>query len=99
MENKNWIGFNKGVWQDEINVRDFIQTNYNEYTGDSSFLAGATERTANLMKKLSLFLLLSDSSAAFWILILLQYLHLPAILPVILIKTTRLLLDCRQTVP
>ncbi len=52
MENKNWIGFNKGVWQDEINVRDFIQTNYNEYTGDSSFLAGATERTANLMKKL-----------------------------------------------
>ncbi|MBE6794177.1 MAG: formate C-acetyltransferase [Ruminococcaceae bacterium] len=58
MENKNWIGFNKGVWQDEINVRDFIQTNYNEYTGDSSFLAGATERTANLMKKLeSLFAL------------------------------------------
>ena len=58
MENKNWIGFNKGVWQDEINVRDFIQTNYNEYTGDDSFLAGATERTSNLMKKLqSLFAL------------------------------------------
>ncbi len=50
MEHKNWTGFNKGVWQDEINVRDFIQTNYKEYTGDESFLAGATERTNHLMK-------------------------------------------------
>ena len=52
MEHKNWNGFAAGVWQDEINVRDFIQKNYTEYTGDSSFLAGATERTDNLMKKL-----------------------------------------------
>ncbi len=52
MEHKNWSGFNKGAWQDEINVRDFIQTNYTEYCGDSSFLAGATTRTQNLMKKL-----------------------------------------------
>jgi len=51
MESKNWIGFNKGLWQEEINVRDFIQSNYNEYTGDSSFLSGATERTNTLMKK------------------------------------------------
>ncbi|MBQ2687595.1 MAG: formate C-acetyltransferase [Clostridia bacterium] len=51
MESKNWIGFNKGLWQEEINVRDFIQSNYNEYTGDSSFLSGATERTNALMKK------------------------------------------------
>ena len=51
MENKNWIGFNSGVWCDEINVRDFIQTNYKEYTGDDSFLSGATERTNTLMKK------------------------------------------------
>ena len=50
MEHKNWTGFNKGVWQDEINVRDFIQTNYKEYTGDESFLAGATERTSHLMQ-------------------------------------------------
>ena len=50
MEHKNWTGFNKGVWQDEINVRDFIQTNYKEYTGDESFLASATERTNHLMK-------------------------------------------------
>ena len=51
MEHKNWEGFKPGVWQNEINVRDFIQTNYCEYTGDSNFLAGATERTKNLMKK------------------------------------------------
>jgi len=52
MEHKNWNGFTSGVWQDEINVRDFIQKNYKEYEGDSNFLAGATERTQALMKKL-----------------------------------------------
>lgn len=51
MEHKNWNGFKNGVWQDEINVRDFIQINYKEFTGDDSFLAGATERTRKLMKK------------------------------------------------
>jgi formate C-acetyltransferase len=49
MIHENWNGFNSGVWQDEINVRDFIQTNYKEYQGDESFLSGATERTDNLM--------------------------------------------------
>lgn len=52
MKHQNWNGFNPGIWQDEINVRNFIQTNYKEYTGDSSFLAGATERTSNMMKKI-----------------------------------------------
>lgn len=52
MEHKNWNGFKAGVWQDEINVRDFIQKNYTEYTGDSGFLAGATPRTQALMSKL-----------------------------------------------
>ena len=52
MEHKNWNGFKAGVWQDEINVRDFIQKNYTEYTGDSGFLAGATPRTQALMNKL-----------------------------------------------
>ena len=51
MEHKNWAGFISGAWQNEINVRDFIQTNYKEYTGDASFLASATERTSALMKK------------------------------------------------
>lgn len=52
MEHKNWNGFAEGVWQNEINVRDFIQTNYREYRGDGAFLAGATPRTQALMKKL-----------------------------------------------
>ncbi len=51
MEHLNWNGFKGGVWQNEINVRDFIQSNYKEYTGDESFLSGATERTNSLMKK------------------------------------------------
>ena len=51
MKHENWKGFKDGAWQNEINVRDFIQKNYTEYTGDASFLAGATERTENLMKK------------------------------------------------
>ncbi len=58
MEHQNWNGFASGVWQDEINVRDFIQQNYHAYDGDDAFLAGPTERTKNLMKKVeSLFLL------------------------------------------
>ena len=51
MEHQNWTGFNGGAWQNEINVRDFIQQNYKEYTGDSEFLAKATPRTNSLMKK------------------------------------------------
>ncbi len=51
MEHTNWKGFKRGAWQDEINVRDFIQTNYKAYEGDGSFLAGATLRTKNMMKK------------------------------------------------
>ena len=51
MQHENWNGFIGGAWQDEINVRDFIQTNYREYTGDGAFLAGATARTRALMDK------------------------------------------------
>lgn len=51
MEHKNWNGFNSGLWQNEINVRDFIQCNYTEYSGDDKFLSGATKRTDELMKK------------------------------------------------
>ena len=40
-----WRGFVPGIWQQEINVRDFIQKNYTPYTGDESFLAGPTPRT------------------------------------------------------
>ncbi len=51
MKHENWLGFNAGAWQDEINVRDFIQQNYTPYEGNSDFLACATERTNALMKK------------------------------------------------
>ena len=51
MEHKNWFGFNKNLWQDEINVKDFIINNYKEYIGDASFLAKATKRTSSLMEK------------------------------------------------
>ncbi|MBE6760794.1 MAG: formate C-acetyltransferase [Ruminococcaceae bacterium] len=51
MEHKNWNGFIGGNWQNTIDVRDFVQANYTEYSGDDSFLAGATERTTALMKK------------------------------------------------
>ena len=48
MEFKQWNGFKKGDWESEINVRDFIQHNYTPYEGDSSFLAGTTEKTKKL---------------------------------------------------
>ncbi len=48
MKFKEWNNFNEGDWTQEINVRNFIQTNYTPYEGDSSFLANATERTRNL---------------------------------------------------
>jgi len=58
MEHQNWNGFASGVWQDEIDVRDFIQQNYKPYHDDAEFLAGPTDRTRALMKKVeSLFLL------------------------------------------
>jgi formate C-acetyltransferase len=43
-----WDGFEPGFWQKEINVRDFIQQNYEPYEGDGSFLTPATERTERL---------------------------------------------------
>ena len=47
-----WFGFQPGLWQKEINVRDFIQQNYEPYHGDGSFLAPATERTKNIWNRL-----------------------------------------------
>ncbi len=51
MTHANWDGFKAGVWQDSIDVRDFIQTNYREYVGDGGFLAKATQRTTDLMNR------------------------------------------------
>ncbi|MFR7425457.1 MAG: pyruvate formate lyase family protein [Bifidobacterium pullorum] len=49
---KAWDGFEGGHWQDDIDVRDFIQKNYTPYEGDESFLAGATEKTKHLWQYL-----------------------------------------------
>jgi len=43
-----WRAFTGGVWEREINVRDFIQKNYTPYDGDDSFLAGPTTATIAL---------------------------------------------------
>lgn len=43
-----WQGFKDGLWQEEVNVRDFIQANYSEYQGDDSFLVGPTPATTKL---------------------------------------------------
>lgn len=46
-----WNNFNGGNWENEINVRDFIQKNYTPYDGDGAFLAPATARTTALREK------------------------------------------------
>ena len=53
MENNNkaWNSFKEGRWQNIIDVRDFIQTNYIPYEGDDSFLVGATKKTENVWNK------------------------------------------------
>ncbi|MGW4652432.1 formate C-acetyltransferase [Kitasatospora sp. NPDC004289] len=48
-----WAGFKGGLWRDAIDVRDFIQQNYTPYLGDSSFLAGPTERTTAVWKAIT----------------------------------------------
>ena len=50
---KYWNGFIGELWKNEINVRDFIQCNYTPYTGDDSFLEGATENTKKVWNKLT----------------------------------------------
>lgn len=48
IDRKPFVG---GVWQQEINLRDFIQRNYSPYLGDDSFLVEATPNTKRLWKQ------------------------------------------------
>lgn len=48
---KQWVGFQEGKWQREINVRDFILHNVSVYTGDEAFLAPATDNTKKLWQQ------------------------------------------------
>jgi formate C-acetyltransferase len=45
--------FVPGRWQQQIDVRDFVQRNYRPYAGDASFLAGPTERTRAVWDRLA----------------------------------------------
>ena len=47
-----WSNFVGGLWESEINVRDFIQRNYKPYDGDESFLEGPTDATNKLWGRL-----------------------------------------------
>ena len=52
MKKEQWHDFVGGKWENEIDVRDFIQKNYTPYNGDESFLAGPTEATNKLWDEL-----------------------------------------------
>ena len=41
-----WAGFKQGLWQESIDVRDFIQLNYAPYDGDGGFLTGPSQKTS-----------------------------------------------------
>jgi formate C-acetyltransferase len=48
-----WREFEPGLWQKEIDVRNFIQQNYTPYESDESFLAPATDRTKKIWARLN----------------------------------------------
>lgn len=49
---EQWRSFQGTKWQDEVDVRDFIQKNYTPYDGDETFLSDPTEATNALWSKL-----------------------------------------------
>ncbi|MFW5864898.1 MAG: formate C-acetyltransferase [Candidatus Izemoplasmataceae bacterium] len=51
-----WKHFNKGHWNESVDVRDFIQLNYKEYTGSDAFLVGPTEASVKLNQAFNGFL-------------------------------------------
>ncbi|PKF77050.1 formate C-acetyltransferase [Vibrio sp. vnigr-6D03] len=62
---KAWEGFAEGDWQNEVNVRDFIQKNYTPYEGDESFLVSeGTEATNALWAKVMEGIKLENSTHA-----------------------------------
>jgi formate C-acetyltransferase len=52
LPNGPWRDFATGIWNREIDVRDFIQNNVTPWTADAAFLAPATARTEALWAKL-----------------------------------------------
>lgn len=45
------MNFKETAWKKEVNVRDFIISNYTPYDGDDSFLSAPTKRTLRLWDK------------------------------------------------
>ncbi len=48
---KAWQGFKAGIWQEKVDVSNFILNNFTAYEGDHEFLAAPTERTMALLEK------------------------------------------------
>ena len=48
-----WNKFKGEKWKNEINVEDFILSNYKEYLGDESFLEGITDKTKKVLDKVT----------------------------------------------
>ena len=48
-----WKDFKEGKWMHEINVSDFIKSNYTKYDGDETFLKGTTKKTDSVWGKCS----------------------------------------------
>lgn len=46
-----WKNFKEGIWTNEVNVQNFIQTNYKSYEGNEDFLAGITKKTEKIWNK------------------------------------------------
>ena len=51
MNFEEWKKFKAGKWQEEIDVRNFIQLNYTPYEGTDEFLKGPTSSTLKLWDK------------------------------------------------
>ncbi len=48
---EEWKNFKDGKWVNNIDVENFIQTNYRRYDGDSNFLVGPSEKSSKVWNK------------------------------------------------
>ena len=48
---EEWQGFKEGLWNESINVENFIQENYHPYDGDASFLKGVSNKSSRVWNK------------------------------------------------
>ena len=48
---KEWNSFKEGNWNNNVDVKNFIDLNYTYYDGDESFLCGPTDKTKTVWDK------------------------------------------------